>query len=306
MTEQGFNGFIAAPHIPMNPDGSCCMDRIPDQVRCLKENGIRGAFLCGTTGEGMALTVEERLAIAERWRQEAGENLEILIHVGHHSIAESKRLARHAEQEVGADAIASVAPGYDKPETAGDLVAFCEQISLVAPNTPFYYYHIPVKTGVDITGSAFLEQALPRIPTLKGIKYSHSDLMDLGQCLDIAGDNLQVLFGQDENLLAALALGVDGAIGSTYNFAAPLYHHLIAAYQQGEIEVARADQAKARQLAGLLHQYRDIVGTKAAMRAIGIDCGPARLPLRSLSEEEYKAFHAELTEIGFFDYCCKV
>jgi len=179
-------------------------------------------------------------------------------------------------------------------------------VSLAAPDTPFYYYHIPVKTDVSISGSLFLERALDRIPMLEGIKYSHTDMLDLGRCLDIAGDALQVFFGQDENLLAALALGVDGAIGSTYNFAASLYHHLIAAFQQGDMSAARTDQAKARELAVLLHEYRDIVGTKAAMRAIGLDCGPPRLPLRALSEEEYKAFHVRLTDIGFFDYCSRV
>jgi len=306
MAEQGFTGIIAAPHTPMNRDGSCALDRIPDQVQCLQANGVSGAFLCGSTGEGMALSVAERMAVADRWREEADDDLKIFIHAGHHSIEESKRLARHAQQEIRADAIASVAPGYDKPETPRDLVAFCEQVSLAAPDTPFYYYHIPVKTDVPISGSAFLLEAKERIPALAGIKYSHSDMLDLGQCLDIAGDTLQVFFGQDENLLAALALGVHGAIGSTYNFATPLYHRLIDAFQAGDLSTARAWQAKSRALATVLHESRDIVGTKAAMRAIGIDCGPVRLPLRSLSEEEYKSFHVRLTDIGFFDYCSKV
>lgn len=306
MAEQGFTGIFAAPHTPMHLDGSCALDRIPEQVRCLQENGVSGAFLCGTTGEGVALSVPERMAVAERWREAAGDTLQIFIHAGHHSIEESKRLARHAQQEIRADAIAAVAPGYDKPETVRDLVGFCEQVSQDAPDTPFFYYHIPGKTDVPITGSEFLLEAKDRIPMLAGIKYSHSDMLDLGRCLDIAGDTLRVFFGQDENLLAALALGVHGAIGSTYNFATPLYHRLVEAFQAGDLSTARSWQAKARELAMVLHEYRDIVGTKAAMRAIGIDCGPVRLPLRSLTEEEYKAFHVRLTDIGFFDYCCRV
>ncbi|HKJ66827.1 MAG TPA: dihydrodipicolinate synthase family protein [bacterium] len=298
-------GIIAAVHTPMQDDGSLNLDRVQEQATCLQGNGVTGAFLCGTTGEGMSLSLQERMQLAEKWREIADSSFPILIHVGHLSLEESKVLARHAQSEIGAAAIAAVAPSYYKPETVEELVDFCEVVASAAPDTPFYYYHIPAHTGVDFPMIEFLKRGHKYIPTLAGIKYSHADMMDLGQCLEFEDGKYQIFFGQDENLLAALALGVEDAIGSMYNFAAPLFLRIVDAIQHGDFQTARQAQSRARQLAVVLERFHDVVATKAAMRAIDIDCGPPRLPLHRLSEEEYTQFHAALNGIDFFDYASK-
>ena len=138
-------GLIAAPYTPFGPDGGLALQAIPRQAELLAHNGVNGAFVCGTTGEGYSLTVDERKQVAGAWRKAAPPGLKLVVHVGHLSLADSCTLARHA-QEIGADAIATIAPNFFKPAGAPELVAWCRQIAAAAPALPFYYYHMPGMT----------------------------------------------------------------------------------------------------------------------------------------------------------------
>ena len=116
---------------------------------------MRGAFVCGTTGEGQSLTSDERRQVAARWCAAAPKHFRVIVHVGHASLAEAKALAAHAAQ-IGAAAVAATPPYFYKPRTAEDVAACCAEIAAAAPGLPFYYYHFPDITGIDImdTGTA--------------------------------------------------------------------------------------------------------------------------------------------------------
>ena len=113
-------------------------------------------------------------------------------------------------------------------------------IAAEAEPLPFYFYDIPGMTGVRLRMSEFLYQARFRIPTLCGLKYSNDDLLELQECVRLDHGAFDVLFGSDECLLAGLCLGIRGAVGSTYNFAAPVYQRLIKAFEKHDLETARA------------------------------------------------------------------
>lgn len=300
--QKHLTGLIAATFTPMNEDGSININVVDRQAESLIANGVSGAFICGTNGESMSLTIEERMAMAERWVDVAGNNLNVIVHVGHNCLPDCKKLASHA-QKIGAKAIAAVAPSFFKPASADDLVDFCAEIAISAPDLPFYYYHIPAISGVNLPMIDFLEKAKDRIPNLVGIKFSHENLMDFNQCLALDDGRFNMLFGKDEILLSAMAIGAKGAVGSTYNFAAPLYHLVMTAYQAGDMEEAQTEQNNAVKMVSVLIKYGGITTGKAIMKMIGIDCGPVRLPLRNLSREQYDDVYAELSSIGFFSYC---
>lgn len=300
------NGLIAAVHTPMHEDRSINLNIIEKQYLNLKRNRVDGAFVCGTTGEGLSLTIKERFQIAEKWRDVVDEKFKVIIHVGHNCIEESKLLAAHSENDIGADAIASMGPSYFKPENINDLVSYCQEIASAAPNTPFYYYHIPSFNGLDFPMIDFIKLATHMIPTFKGLKYTHDDMIDFCQCIEFNGHSCNILFGRDEYLLHALSIGAKGAVGSTYNFAAPLFTGMIESFNSGDIDTAQNNQMKAFKLISLLKKYRIFVSLKAIMKTIDIDCGPCRPPLRSLSSSEYKNLCGELEQLGFFSYCSKI
>jgi N-acetylneuraminate lyase len=111
-----------------------------------------------------------------------------------------------------------------------------------------------------------------------------------------------VLWGYDENLLAALALGARGAVGSTYNFAAPIYHRLIARFQAGELAAARDEQFRSVRLVVLLAGYGFMAAAKATMGMLGVDVGPPRLPIKRLAPQQIAALRSDLEKLGFFDW----
>jgi N-acetylneuraminate lyase len=293
-------GLIAATFCGFNKDGSVNLDIIPVLVEKLIADGVKGIFICGTNGEGPNLTIEERQQIAESYVKAVRKRILVLVHVGHTSIAESQKLAQHAAV-IGADAISSVAAFYFKPVSVENLVNCMEQIAAAAPALPFYYYHIPVLTGVAIDMAAFLELAEERIPNLAGIKYTAATIHEYQVCLNYKQGRFDILFGYDELLLPALAVGAKGAIGSTYTFAAPLYLKVIESYRANRQEEARKWQLLAVNMIRCLTQYPPIPAQRAIMKLLGYELGDCRLPLMPLDDKQMAAFKDALDKTGFFE-----
>jgi len=296
-------GLVSAPYTAMNPDCSVNLEVIERQAGFLKNNGVKGAFICGTTGESMSLTTRERKDIAGRWAEVAPDGLKVIVHVGHTSIEDCKTLGAHA-REIGAWGIGAMAPCFFKPQNVEDLVSFCAEVAASAPSLPFYYYHIPSMTHVNFPMISFLEQASDQIPNLAGIKYTYEDLMDFQLCLSFEEGRFDMLYGRDETLVCGLSLGARGAVGSTYNFASPLYNKLIEAFEDGDLAGARKLQKKAVDLLQLLFQSPGsfhAVG-KSIMTMLGVDCGPVRSPLSNMTKMDYENLKAGLEKIGFFEY----
>jgi N-acetylneuraminate lyase len=293
-------GLVAATFAAYHENGKINLDIIPAIVDKMIADGLTGVFICGTNGEGPNLKTEERMAIAEAYVKAARKRILVLVHVGHSSIEECRKLAAHAEQ-IGADAISSVAAFYFKPTTVSSLVKCMATIAAAAPNTPFYYYNIPALTGVALDMLSFLAQAEEAIPTLAGIKYTASTLHEYQACLNYKDGKFDILFGYDEMLLPALAVGAKGAIGSTYTFAAPIYLQVIKLYNEGKQELAAKWQLHSVNMVRCLVKYPPIPAQRAIMQIKGFELGNCRLPLEPLSADDTMAFKAELTQIGFFE-----
>lgn len=298
MKHAHITGLIAAPFTPFHPDGSLDTGPVGRQAARLIADGVAGAFVCGTTGEGPSLTTAERMELAGAWVDAARGRLRIIVHVGHASIADARALAAHA-QHIGAAAIGCLAPYFFKPQSVGDLVAFCGPIASAAPSLPFYYYHLPSITGVRLPMADFLAAAAGKIPNLAGIKYTHEDMLDFSACLRADGGRYDILFGRDEMLLAGLALGAKGAIGSTYNYMAPLYHRAMEAFARGDIAAARSAQARAADIITVMLRHGGLPAGKAMMAIAGIDCGPVRPPLHDLDATHRESLRLQLEPLGF-------
>lgn len=292
-------GLVAATFSTFKKDGSLDLDLIPMLVEKLISEGIKGIFICGTNGEGPNLTIEERMLIAEQYVKAIDKRIVLMVHVGHSSIAESKQLAAHA-QKIDADAISSVSAFYFKPESAQTMVDCMAEIASAAPNLPFYYYHIPAITGVAVNVLDFLKLGEKRIPSLAGIKYTASTLHEYQACLNYKKGKFDILFGYDELLLPALSVGAKGAIGSTYTFAAPIYFKILEQFKNGNIPAAQELQYSSIKMIQCLAKHSPIPTQKAIMKLLGIDLGPCRLPLNTLTNEQVAELKESLTETGFF------
>ncbi|MCX6359711.1 MAG: dihydrodipicolinate synthase family protein, partial [Armatimonadetes bacterium] len=244
-------------------------------------------------------------AMAEAWAEHgAAEGLDVIMQVGANCLADSRALAAHAEG-LKVRAVSAVAPSYHKARTVDALVECSLRVAEAAPTTPFYYYEIPSFTGIAIPTTAYLEAALERIPTFVGLKFSCPDLMLLQEVLSVGDGALDVLFGVDEQLLAALTLGVQGAIGATYNFAAPVFERILEAYAAGAVEGARAQQLLTVRMVRIILRYGVVPATKAIMEMIGVPVGPPRLPNVPMSPDELAEMERDLRMIGFFEHIAR-
>lgn len=294
-------GLVAAGFTPLKLDGSLNLDQVGPATDLLVRDGVQALFVCGSTGEGPLLTMQERLDTAKAYVDAAAGRIPVVVHVGHSSPAEARILAEHA-QSIGAKAVSAVAPWYFKPSSVEVLVDCLAEIAAGSPALPFYYYHIPSLTGVGLDMVELLRRAPGRIPNFAGIKYTAPTIDEYQALVDFEGGRFEVLFGRDEMLLSALCVGAQGAIGSTYNFAAPLYRRLIDAFRRGDLAEARLCQARSVAMIQVLLRSQGLSAIKSMMRLLGVDMGPVRLPLVSIDNKELARIERELSAIGYFDW----
>lgn len=294
-------GLIAPVFTPMYQNGEIALEKIADYGDYIIEKDLGGVFIAGSSGEGMLLSTKERKAVMEEWAPFDSEEFKLIVHVGHTSYKEAQDLALHA-QDNNAFAVSAMGPVFLQTDNVDSLVDYFSKIAEVVPETPFYYYHIPVRTGSNINMVRFLEAATQRIPNFAGIKYTHSNLMEMQQCMMFDEGRLDILHGSDVTLIAGHLLGVEGAIGTTYNFASEWYKELIAALDRGDILSAREIQARIVKLNELLSNYGGgIVAGKAILKLTGIDCGPCRAPLKTLDQAGLDKLRGDLIKIGLIN-----
>ena len=299
-------GLIAAPFTPFHPDGKLNLAFIPAYYGFLKSNGVKGAFICGSTGEGVSITMSEKKAVAETWAAltKNDPDFTLMMFLGGTCIADCQELAIHAKT-IGVDAISFTAPFYFKPANVDMLAAACAEVAAVVPNIPFYYYHIPVLTGVNFAMYDLLKAVDGLIPNFAGVKYTHEDFMDYQSCLTYNDQKYDMLWGRDENMLSALILGAKGSVGSTFNYAAPLYNQLIQAFEDKNIETARHHQMTSINMIRLLGKYGGIATGKAYMKLVNMDCGSFRLPVKNMSSDQYELFKNDVATLNFDSFCSK-
>ena len=296
--DKRLTGLIAAAYTPMDDEGGLKLALVPRMVDYLVSAGMSGIYVCGSTGEGPSLRCDERKAVAEAFVQACGGRLPIVIQVGHNSVAMSKALAAHA-QAIGADMISSNSPSYFKPGDAESLVLTMAEVASGAPELPFYYYHIPSFTGVPIDMVEFLERSPDRIPSLVGIKFSDLKVFDYQACLNCCDGKYDILWGCDEMMLSALAVGARGAIGSTFNAIAPVYLRILEAFDAGDLEEARRFQYLSVQFVKIMNRHAPLhTSLKAVMKMVGIDCGGVRLPQQPLPGGVSEKIRADLETAG--------
>lgn len=298
---QRIEGLVAASFTPMDAMGSVYLPAIEHYADLMARSGMSGVFVCGTTGESHSLTTQERKEILAEWVKTAQGRFKVIAHVGSNSMHEAMELAAHAQQ-VGADAVGAMAPCFFKPATVRDLVAFFAPIAASAAELPFYYYNMPSMTGVSLSVPEFLVEGKKVIPNLVGTKFTHNNLMEMGECLALNNGAFEVLHGYDEILIAGLAFGAVGGVGSTYNYLPKVYLGIIEAMKTGDMETARQLQQQSIEVVKVIIKYGGGVrGGKAIMNLIGIECGQCRLPITPFSDEEYISLKEDLEKIGFFN-----
>ncbi|WP_442505414.1 dihydrodipicolinate synthase family protein [Novipirellula sp. SH528] len=301
MIDNKLNGLIAATYTPLDDNGELNLDPIAAMTEWLIAQGISGLYVCGSTGEGMSLSSDERRRVAEAYVQSAGGRVPVIIQVGHNSLAEARQLAAHAQQ-IGATHVSATCPSYFSINNVNTLVDCMAEVAGGAPELPFYYYHIPALTGSTLDMVEFLKLGGQRIPNLAGLKYTDTKLHEFQQCLELDPARFDVVWGCDEMMLGALATGATASIGSTFNIAAPLYLGITEAFHQGDLVEARRLQSLSVEMIRTIGKYPFHAAMKAVLGMKGFDLGGCRLPQGRLPESDVSTLRQNLESIVFFDW----
>eukprot|EP01113_Clastostelium_recurvatum_P021758 TRINITY_DN2581_c0_g1_i1.p1 TRINITY_DN2581_c0_g1~~TRINITY_DN2581_c0_g1_i1.p1 ORF type:complete len:316 (-),score=85.55 TRINITY_DN2581_c0_g1_i1:49-996(-) len=299
-----FCGIWVATLAPLHKDtGLADVSQVPTYARLMEEQGVTGLFINGTSGEGMSLTNEERMAIAEAWVEATKKSgIKIIVHVGSTSLELAKQLAKHAAS-LGVAGISALPPCYYKPANTEALVLFCKELTSVAPHTPFFYYHFPNQSGVmNITLRDFFTKGKPVLPTLCGAKFTHNDFLDMERAIDHEAGPFMIFNGYDECFLPSLSIGATGAVGIGYNFFTPQFREIISAFNKGDHAAARKIQKTMNQFYEIILTFPLIPSMKALFRMKGLDLGPSRPPFVDLTPEQVALLVGKLKAIDAWKY----
>jgi len=296
------HGLVAASHTPFKADGSLNLDVVELQAKHYVQQGIKYAFITGSTAESSSLQLAERLEIMAAWKEAMQKHdVKVVVHVGSNSVRDAAELAA-ASQKMGMAAVSALSPSYFKPGSIDLLVDCCKEIAAAAPELPFYYYDIPALTNVNFQMPSFIEKAKSCIPNFAGIKFTNPNLAMYAETLAVAGDDFDIPWGVDEMYLGAMATGAQGAVGSSFNFAPNLYHSLIDAFNNGDIAAARLWQRRSVEMINIIAANGYMGTAKAIMGWHGVPVGPARLPMSTPSADSMEKVRCQLEAIGFFEW----
>ncbi|MCM8785265.1 MAG: dihydrodipicolinate synthase family protein [Candidatus Omnitrophica bacterium] len=290
--KEKFYGVYAALLTPFDEDGNVCEKRLKNLVKFLISKGINGLYVCGSTGEFPLMNLEERKRVAEIVKEEVGDKIKIIVHIGALSTRDTIKLAQHSEK-IKVDAVSSVPPFYYN-FSFEEIFNFYKELAL-SVSIPVFFYYIPQTTGIFLKNEQILK--LGDIKNIIGLKFTYTDFYILQDLLTKMKWKWIAFSGPDELFLPALTMGVVGCIGSTQNILPEIFIDIYENFKKNDLEKAMKLQKRVTEAVELLHRYGGITSRKAALKLRGIDAGFAREPFfKDLPNEKKKMFEKEWLE----------
>ncbi len=290
-------GVMSAFLTPFNEDGSVKVSAISELVDFHIESGLNGLYLCGSTGEGMAMSEEERMLVTETVTKAVAGRCQVIVHVGATDTDTAVRLAKHAKA-AGATGLSSVPPYYYKHHK--DFIYDYYEAVSNATDLPFLAYHMPA-FGIGLSFDFLTD--LMKLPNMAGMKYTDDNLEILRKFKDLLPDRI-VFMGHDAMLLSSLVLGSDGGIGGFPNVLPKESVSIFNRYMAGDFEGARAEEWRTIRFITIIKKYMTSAlqaPLKGILKELGVDVGVPRRPVRPITEDARTAMIRELREAGFFD-----
>lgn len=287
-----FHGAWPALITPTAPSGGVNFQVLRELTEYLIGKGSGGLYVCGSTGEGLLLTAEERTRVTEEVLDQARGRVPIIAHVGSVSTRQACELAAHA-QKVGAAGISAILP------TVGDGLSSTylhyQAIAAAAPDLPFY----PYLFGGQTDAVSLMTELQRRIPNVAGAKYTGPSMYDVKRLVDLGGDGWTIFSGMDEQCIYGAMSGAPANIGSTLNVMLGAYREVRRCHAAGDLAGANALQLRINRVTAVMLGAGFMGALREALRVIGFDCGDPRPPLMALAADKRESLRAQLQTAGF-------
>ncbi|MDR0382062.1 MAG: 4-hydroxy-tetrahydrodipicolinate synthase [Oscillospiraceae bacterium] len=268
-------------------------ERLGELIEFQISNNTNAITICGTTGEASTQTIPEHLATIEYCIKKVDGRVPVIAGTGSNDTNHALLMSQAAE-ESGADALLLVTPYYNKTTQAGLVKHFTYLADRV--HIPIILYNVPARTGMSFTAQTYRE--LSRHPLINGVKEASGNLTLLAQTRALCGDELCVWSGNDDQIVPLLAMGGQGVISVLANIAPRETSDICRLWREGKTAESAALQIRLQELIDALFCEVNPIPVKTAMRLIGYDCGPLRMPLCEMDPKHLDLLKEAMTGAG--------
>ena len=284
-------GILPAAVTPLDEAGRFLPAALEQLLARLYGAGVHGVYLCGSTGEGMLQTREQRQAVVETAMACTPRDRTVIVHVGAASLHEALALSSHAAK-AGAHAISSLPPTSAQFSFA-DLLRYYEALAGGSDLPLLVYYFPDVAPAID---TAEQLATLCGLPNVIGVKFTDFDLFRMS---NLMRPGRAVFNGRDEVLAAGLLMGADGGIGTFYNLLPELFVEIYEAATAGRWDDARAAQRRVNTVVRISLQFPLFPAVKQMLAWSGLDCGSCLPPRAGLDASQQERLREALAAAGF-------
>lgn len=296
------NGIWGATYTPFDENGRI----IPETVKALAdfhiENNMNAFYACGATGEGLVMTLDQRMELTELLINHVNGRIPVIVQVGCPDTASAVKLAAHAKS-CGAAGISAVPP-YFYGMNERCVTEHYQAIAEAGGDLPFLIYNAPDETNFAIS-SRFLFNLIETIDQAVGIKFTDGNMEEFRKIKDYQDGKIQAFIGFDAMLLCALFMGGNGGIGAWYNLMPKVYTDIYKFYNTGRYEEARDLQWKANHYVAIIKKYNNPQAhgaAKAVLEEMGFNMGTVLRPIQPLTDLQRQSLIQELRDDGFFEF----
>lgn len=295
---QKLYGTVVPIVTPLTDNDTIDVESVKRLVDHVIDGGLQCLYPCGTTGEMMYLTVEERKLVAEITVKQAAGRLPVFVHVGAWNLKDTIELAQHAES-IGADGIGVVTPAFFKLSDRGLVDFYTAVANSVSKDFPVYMYAIPQNAINDVNADV-CEKVASLCPNVLGIKYSFPDFTKLQQFMMVKNQTFSVLVGPDHLFEALCAVGGDGVVSGNAMIVREHYAAIWDAIQKKDFDLATKYQRRTNILNATMCAINNIAAYKVILKEEGvISTSNMRRPMENLTPEQEKALLDRMRELDY-------
>lgn len=289
-----FTGVGVAIVTPFNEDESINYDKLDQLIDYHCNNGTDSIIICGTTGESATMSEKEHMECVKFAIERTKGRLPIIAGTGSNCTRTAIDMSKEAAS-YGADGLLVVTPYYNKATQEG-LVGHYTAVAKEA-KAPIIMYSVASRTGCNIE-PATAARLIKEVDNIVGIKEASGNISQVAKIMHLTDGKADLYSGNDDQIVPILSLGGKGVISVLSNVAPQETHDICAKFFEGDVKGSLELQLKAIPLIEQLFCEVNPIPVKKAMKLMGMDCGPLRMPLTELTPQHEESLAKAMTEFG--------
>ena len=290
-----FKGAGVAIITPMHEDGSVNYEKLEEILEFQIANSTDAVIICGTTGESSTMTHGEHLKTIKFAVDKVAKRVPVIAGTGSNCTETAIMMSKEAAS-YGVDALLVVTPYYNKATQKG-LIAHYTAIANAVPETPIIMYNVPSRTGCNLQ-PATVAALVKNVKNIVGIKAASGDLSQIAKMMSMAGEDLELYSGNDDQILPIMSLGGLGVISVLSNVAPKQTHDIVMKFMEGDTREAARLQLEAIPLINALFCEVNPIPVKTAINMMGMEVGPLRMPLCEMEESNKETLAKAMKDYG--------